>query len=299
MPEATPLLEEVMSRDPAFAPAYCALGTPLVVCAFFGYVEPKSAWTRIQALADRALSVNPRSGPAHELLAAVTIYRDWNWAEAKRLYQRARELEPGAGFDHVLYAFYQAFLNDKAGAIRTAQIGRSLDPLNVMSYLTESVMLAYAGDFDGALPLALSPVQLDPQFPEGYHIAGYVHLGRKEYDRAASLLERGVELSHRAAWPVAKLGCALVGLGRSAEARTLLDELEQRAASDVLISAPAVATLHLHLGDHAAFYRWMHRAMDERDPFALSLNGEYLWHAARHEPEFHELLCRVGLAKTT
>jgi hypothetical protein len=57
-----------------------------------------------------------------------------------------------------------------------------------------------------------------------------------------------------------------------------------------------VATLHLHLGDHAAFYRWMHRGMAERDPFALALNGEYLWDSARHEPEFYQLMSRVGLA---
>lgn len=85
----------------------------------------------------------------------------------------------GAGFDHVLYAFYQAFLNDTAAAVRTAQTGRSLDPLNVMWSLIESVMLAYARDFDTALPLAVGPIELDPQFPEGYHIAGYVHLDAK------------------------------------------------------------------------------------------------------------------------
>lgn len=62
------------------------------------------------------------------------------------------------------------------------------------------------------------------------------------------------------------------------------------------MSAPAVATLHLHLGDRAAFYRWMNRGIDERDPFALSLGSEFLWGPARHEPEFQTLLRRVGLA---
>lgn len=75
----------------------------------------------------------------------------------------------------------------------------------------------------------------------------------------------------------------------------LLDELEQRAASEATISAPAIATLHLHLGDHAAFYRWMNRGLDERDPFALALHQEFLWNAARGEPQFQDLLRRVGL----
>jgi eukaryotic-like serine/threonine-protein kinase len=294
IPEATQLLQEVMRRDPRFAPAYTALGAPLVLFAMFNHIQPWAAWEKIQALADKALAANPRSGAAHELLAAVATYRDWNWAEARRLYARAAELEPGAGFDRFLYAFFLAFSGDVEGGLQSARLGRRLDPLNFLGFLTESVMLAYAGDFDAALPLALRPIELDPQFPEGYHIAGYIYFGLGQYERAVEILEKAVETSHRGAWPMAKLGCALVKLGRHGEARALLTELEQRA-HEATMSAPAVATLQLHLGNRAGFYEWITRGIDERDPFALSLGREFLWDAARHEPEFQTLLRRVGL----
>ncbi len=297
LPDAAPLLEEVMRRDPGFAPAYCALASPLVVSAFFGYIEPTSAWSRIQSLADQALAANPRSGPAHALLAAVVTYRDWNWAEARRLYKRAAELEPGANFDHFMYAFFLAFAGNQEAGSRAAREGRRLDPLGFMGFLTEAVVLTYGGHYDVALPLAERPIELDPQFPEGYHIAGYIHLSKHEYARAVTRLERAIELSHRASWPVAKYGCALAGLARTAEARTLLDELEQRALTDSTICAPAIATLHLHLGDHDAFYSWMHRGLDVRDPYTLALRVENLWDQARHEPRYRELLERVGLAE--
>ena len=295
IPEATQLLEEVMRRDPRFAPAYTALGTPLVLFAMFNYIQPKAAWERIQSLADKGLAANPRSGPAHELLAAVATYRDWNWAEAKRLYARAAELEPGAGFDRFLYAFYLAFSGDVEGGLQSARLGRRLDPLSFLGFLTESVMLAWSGDFDSALPLAMRPIELDPQFPEGYHIAGYICLGQKDYARAAEILTQALEPSHRGAWPMAKLGCAFIGLGRHDEARALLAELEQRA-HEATMSAPAVATLQLHLGNREAFYRWINRGIDDRDPFALSLRREFLWDPARHDPEFQTLLRRIGLA---
>ena len=295
IPEATQLLEEVMRRDPRFAPAYTALGAPLLLFAMFNYIQPKAAWEKIQSLADKALAANPRSGPAHELLAAVATYRDWNWAEAKRLYARAAELEPGAGFDRFLYAFYLAFSGDVEGGLQSARLGRRLDPLSFLGFLTESVMLAWSGDFDSALPLAMRPIELDPQFPEGYHIAGYVCLGKKDYARAAEILTQALEPSHRGAWPMAKLGCALVGLGRHDEARALLAELEQRA-NEATMSAPAVATLHLHLGNREEFYRWINRGIDDRDPFALSLHREFLWDPARRDPEFQTVLRRIGLA---
>ena len=295
--EATDLLEEVVRRDPSFEPAHCALGTPLLFCAMFNYVEPRAAWEKIQQCADRALAVNPRSGIAHELLGAVAIYRDWNWSGARQLFERARELEPGAGFDRFLYAFFLAFSGDVEGGLQAARDGRALDPLNVMGLLTESVMLAYAGDFEAALPLGSRPIELDPQFPEGYHIRGYIQLGMKNYAAAEESFRQAVELSNRGAWPMAKLGSSLVGLGRPDEARKLLAELERRADSEANMSAPAVATLHLHLGDLESFYRWINRGIDERDPFALSLNREFLWDPARDDPGFQGLLDRVGLTR--
>jgi tetratricopeptide (TPR) repeat protein len=260
----------------------------------FNYIEPIAAWTRIQDLADRALSVNPRSGPGHELLAAVAAYRDLDWEEARRLYQRARELEPGAGFDRFLYAFFLSFSGDVPGALAAAREGRRLDPLNVMGFLVESVMLAYSGDLDAALPLSRRPIELDPQFPEGYHISGYILLGLQRYAEAAEVLEKAVDLSNRAAWPMAKRGLALVGTGRRDEAEAILEELERRA-DEATMSFPAVATLYLALGDHDQFFRWMNRGIDARDAFALALNREYLWDPARHEPEFEALLRRAGL----
>lgn len=295
LPEATELLEEVMRRDPTFAPAYTALGGPLTLAAFFGYVEPTTAWARIQELAHRALAADPRSGTAHELLAAVAVYRDWNWDEATRLYERAAELEPGAGFDHFLHAFFLAFKGDAEAALEAARAGRRLDPLSFMGYMSEAAMLAYCGRFEEARTFSERPIELDPQFPEGYHVAGYVELGLENYERAAAHLERCVELSHRASWPVAKYGCALAGLGRLDETRALLEELEARAETDPTICAPAVATLHLWLGDRDAFFRWMQRAYDVRDPFAIGLNGEFLWEPAYSDPRFRGLYERVGL----
>ncbi len=295
LPDAAPLLEQVMERDPAFAPAYTTLGSPLVISAFFGYLEPTSAWARIQSLADRALAANPRSGPAHALLAAVATYRDWNWPEARRLWARAAELEPGANFDHFMYAFYLAFAGDAAAGTLAAKEGRRLDPLGFMGFLTEATLLTYRGEYDAALPLAERPIELDPQFPEGYHIAGYIHLSNHQYAPALERLERAMALSHRASWPTAKCGCALAGLGREAEARVVLEELEHRAESDPTVCAPAIATLHLHLGDRDAFYRWMHRGLDVRDPYALGLRAENLWSLEFGAPRYGELLARVGL----
>lgn len=197
-----------------------------------------------------------------------------------------------------MHAFFETFTGKVQAGLQIAREGRRLDPLGFVGLLTEAVILTYSGRYEAALPLAERPIAFDPQFPDGHHIAGYIEFSRGEYARAIEHLEKAIEFSGRASWPVAKKGCSLVALGRTGEARVLLQELEQRAESDRTICAPAVATLHLHLGNRDEFYRWMHRALDQRDPYALSLQVETLWDKARGEPRFTELLDRVGLSRT-
>jgi serine/threonine-protein kinase len=295
MPAAMPLLEEVMRRDPDFVPAYCVAGAPLVLAAVMNFIHAKSAWARIQELAERALSIDARSGPAHELLAAVALYRDWNWSEARRLYERARELEPGVGFNRFLYAFFLMFSGDVAGGIREAREGRRLDPLDAVGMITESAMLSWAGDFDAGFAVGQRLIEMDAQFPEGYHLAAYALLGKGDFATAERYLRKCVDLSQRAPWPTAKLGRALVGLGRLDEARALASELEHRALTERTMSGPAIATVYLHLGDREAFYRWMERGIEDRDAFALSVNREFLWEPAREDDRFRALVRRVGL----
>ena len=190
IPEASALLEEVIRRDPKFVPAYCALGSPLVLGAFLGMMPPAGALNRIGELADMALAVDPESGPATELLAATRMYRDWNWAEAGRLYQRAADLEPGAGFDGFLHAWYLAFSGDPTAALREAQAQRKLDPLSFFGFLTAAAMHLYCDDFHGALKLVEAPIQLDPAFPrelphQGLHPARATRLCSRGGDAAA------------------------------------------------------------------------------------------------------------------
>jgi serine/threonine-protein kinase len=294
VPEAMACLEAAMQRDPRFAPAMCAMGALLVQSAFFGYTKPRPAWERVEALAGQAIGLDPRSGAAHELLASVAVYRDRNWSEARRLYRRAAELEPGVGFDRVFHAWFLAFSGEIDASVREAQAGRRLDPLSYFGRATESAMHLYAGAWDESLRQIQRLIDIDPQFPEGYHVKGYLLLVRGEHSAALPVLERAVELSRRASWPVAKVGCALAALGRSAEARILLSELERRADSEPISSA-AVATLHLHLGDREGFYRWMDRSLADADPFTMAVERERLWDSARHEPAFRDLVRRIGL----
>jgi TolB-like protein len=293
-PEAQALLEEVIRRDPAFVPAYGALGMPLVISAFFGFAQGRDVWPTVQELGTQALRLDPNSGAGHELLASVALFRDWDWPTAERLYARAQELEPGAGFDWFLFAFMPLFAGDYETAISAARRGRTLDPLNLVGMFVEGAVEAYMGHDAAARAILDRISSTDPNFPEGYHGAGYVLMRQERWAEALPFLEKAMALSGNASWPTAKSGCCLAHLGRRAEAEERLAGLVRRSETEP-ISALAIATLCLHLGDRAGFYAWMERGLEDRDPFAMSVHREFLWDAAHEEPEFRAIVRRLGV----
>lgn len=295
MPEALDCLEQAIARDPRFAPALTAMGTVLTQAAIFGVVPARSTWAKVRDLAERAVALDPELGVGYELLASVAAYLDWDWREAGRLYAKAASLEPGLGCDRFLHAWYLAMIGDLAGATKQSRAGHLLDPLSFFGQVIDAAIQIFVGDHDQALIALDRLIAQDPKFPEGYHIKGYSQLLRGNHAGALATLELAVEHSGRAPWPTAKLGCVLAGLGRTQEARVLLSELEERWQIDPTCPS-AVATLHLHLGDREAFYRWMERALEDREPFCVALKVERLWEPAWGDAAFQALVRRVGIA---
>jgi serine/threonine protein kinase len=295
MPEALECLEKAIALDPQFTPALCTMGAMLSQAAFFGVVPARPTWEKVRELAGKAIAQDPLSGAGYELLASVKAYCDWDQAEAERLYEKAAGLEAGLGFDRFFHMFFLAFIGRMGPAWEQLRAGQRLDPLSYFGQFCGAGMHLWSGDPGKALAACNQLIAQDPNFPEGYHIKGYVHLVDEDYPAAEATLVKAVELSHRAPWPMAKRGCALVKLGRPDEARVLLAELEETVGTGHFCPS-AIATLYLFLGDMVNFYKWMDRALEEREPFILALNTEPLWKAAWDEPEFEQRRRRIGLS---
>ncbi len=295
MPDALECLEQAIARDPSFAPALTAMGTVLTQAALFGVVPARPTWARVRELAEQALALDPSLGVGYELLASVKAYLDWDWDEAGRLYAKAASLEPGLGYDRFLHAWYLSFVGDLEGAKAQATAGLRLDPLAFFGQVIEGAVHVFALDHDAGIERMDRLIAQDPNFPEGYHLKGYAQLLKQDFAGAYATLQKGVETSHGAPWPTAKMGCSLVGLGRRDEAIAILGKLEKQWESNPTCPT-AVATLHLYLGNKDAYYRWMDRALEDRDAFCVALDVERLWESAWDDAEFGELKRRIGLA---
>ena len=140
--QAQQMFEKAIELDPSYAAVYVGLGRTHLTLVGFGWTEfPNQALQRAQDLAQKALSLDETSAPAHVLLGAV--YRFWmQYDLAIKEYERAIELNPN---DAKSYAELGAILNysgqtDKA--IQALETALRFNPHSWESHLMQ-LGLAY------------------------------------------------------------------------------------------------------------------------------------------------------------
>jgi tetratricopeptide (TPR) repeat protein len=89
-------------------------------------------------------------------------------------------------------------------------------------------------------------------------------------------------------WMRALEGTCLAKLGRTTEARAILDELEHRRDSDYA-DALYVAVLRDALGERAEAFKEIERAFDENSAFLYSIDVDPKMDTFRDDPRFTRL----------
>ena len=92
--EAATLFEEVVARDPAFAPAYAGLAMASAYMSNNPYAgkEFDEARFRVRPAALKALEIDPLLPEAHAAMGWMHA-REFEWADAQRSFERALELD--------------------------------------------------------------------------------------------------------------------------------------------------------------------------------------------------------------
>ena len=88
--KSIPEFEMALHKEPTFAAAYARLAQAHTYLGLSGDTQREMALAR--SAADRAIRLNGTSAEAHEALAMVYAYGDWNWERAEAEYKEALRL---------------------------------------------------------------------------------------------------------------------------------------------------------------------------------------------------------------
>jgi tetratricopeptide (TPR) repeat protein len=164
--EAAALFDQIVARDPAFAPAVAALARSLGdIWRFDRPVDAVAVSTRLEETALEAIRLDPLL-PDAQAARGMLHARDRQWASAEAAFQRALEIDPSQGSLYVDYDLAVLLplgrVDDALDVLARARAvaPRSLDVARALAHVQVE-----AGLYDEAIKNAQWVLLQDPDFP--------------------------------------------------------------------------------------------------------------------------------------
>ena len=165
------------------------------------------------------------------------------------------------------------------------RIGSQLDPLNPRGTFLLGVCLYQARRFSEAAATLRTGVELYPSFWPMRLYLGKTHLELGDFSAAVHELSG---LRDYTAEPDATLGCAYARMGRTGDARKVLEDLKFRA-SQGYVSASQITRVHGALGEKDDAFAWLERGYLERDTWLTFLRADAINDSLRADGPIHKL----------
>ena len=287
MTKAIGYYEQAIRADPGFAAAYVGLADAL---SWHNYMaeQPHGSEisTRIQALARKALELDPRNGDAHALLGKELMF-EWNFEAAERELRLAEALSPNGEYVlESLTGFYMSFGWPPEQAIEYARRGRDRDPLNPWAAIHVSQAHWHAQQYEEALRELERVFEIDPDFWLAHVWKAMTLMDLERPQEALLAARRAVELDENGD-TLRNLATTHARAGELDQARAILPRMEARGGR------PS-AGIHVALGDTEAALATLELELKERDrwlpeslhyPELLPLHGQ---------PRFQKIVRLLG-----
>ena len=271
--------------------AFEGLAACYLMKASFGIRPGREMFHAFLAAYERAVML---VGPTPELRC--------NYAHAIHLYQRQLD-ESLAEFDrvvaerpqlaiaHVRRTLLLVTMGDLDKALDSATRARAVDPLHPLSATAEVNVRIWRREFEQGVALGERAVQMHPYF---MLIRVYYGMALEFAGRLEAALEQyhiGGVMSQGLAWLRGLEGACLAKLGRTGDARSILDDLLDRQQREY-IDAYALARLRLALGDVEGAFADIERAVDESVSRLYAIRFDPTADRFRSDPRFARLLER-------
>jgi serine/threonine-protein kinase len=288
--EALGCFAEAVQLDPAFGPPHAGLADAYLLFSFGGIIAPGEAWALAGECAERALALDPEAAEAYVSLAWTTVFRDWDWPEARRLFDRALALRPTAAFPRLWLGLLRLALGDAGAARGSLAQARERDPLSALLFLVLALERIVANDHETALSLGRDAVRLRPEHFVSHWVLAMALSASGRSAQARTAQRRALGLSDGGPVMKAVMASMLARAGDEGGARALLDELDRATGFP---SAYARGAVLVALGDRERGLDRLSEAADQREPWVPFMGIDPAWDTVRGAPRYVRLKERV------
>jgi TolB-like protein/class 3 adenylate cyclase/Tfp pilus assembly protein PilF len=293
--KAIDLLKQSTKVDTNFGSGYALLALcHIYLASWAGDLTPEDAKKEAIPVALKALEIDENLYQAHNALALIYFWFDWNFVEAEKSFKKALEIAPGG----VSNIFYQQFLINMGNFEEALVLGKKsmeTDPLHFGVYLETGLSHFFLKQYDQAEEVLKMGIELHPAILDLRIKLGKVYLNIGKYDLAIAQLEEGLSFSSiRPPSILAYLAVAYTGKGGINTAQELLDELVARHSRREKGIAYYIAHVYSGLGNDEQAMEWLENAYRDHEVELIWLKVEAQFKNLHGNPKFQDLLKRIG-----
>jgi eukaryotic-like serine/threonine-protein kinase len=287
--------EQALKSDPSYAPAYAGLGWVWMARQQMGFVRVAEGVPRAKEAALKAVHLDGNSAAAHEALATVLTWGEWDWTGAEAEWTRALELDPNNDNAQAYYAHYLAHRGRASEGVRHSDLAVKLDPMNALNHALRGMVLIYLRRFDDAIAAARTAISLRADLSISYVCMQRAYMAKGMRDEL--LADQRLRIS-RDPERVAAFNKGLAEGGYEGAQRAIADVLAarfERTQDPSSVSLWGIALRYLDAGDNERALSWLQKAYDYHDS-DLPYTNAPPWDRLRDDPRYQALLRRIGLA---
>ncbi|MDT7806531.1 MAG: eukaryotic-like serine/threonine-protein kinase [Acidobacteriota bacterium] len=281
-----------VTLDPAFAAAHAGIAEYHCWLAVYGLAPPAEQLATAREAAQRAIDLDETLAEAHTShgLALLTHATQWPLAEVR--FRRAIDLNPGYTQAHAHYACQLAMESRFDESITEARRACELDPLNPFNFYFLSWCMYQARRYDESAVEARRLLQGEPRYGSARFVLSWLMRRTGAFDESVAEARRACELLGEIPMLSATLACAYAAAGRTTEARSLLDAMNNDASTR-FVTPYHRALVHLQLGERERALDLLEEAVAASDPWIVWLGTEPQLDPLRGHSRFRELLLKT------
>ena len=287
--------EQAIAQDSKFGLAYAGLADSYNLMASYSTKPLATPFLRAKATALKALSLDDKLAEAHAALAAVKLWREFDWEGAERGFRKAIEMDPSYSTAHLWLALYLAAMDRMDEGLSEVRLALKLDPLSRVINLNLSRILHFARQFDDAIKQCRKTIDMYPDYLIAHRRLGMSYGEKGMFDEAEAEFKKALAISENESETMSARAYAHAGAGRTEDARKILDRLTELAKKSY-VSPYSLARIHIGLDQIDEAFECLEKTHQERHGILTYLKVEPIFDRLRSDSRYSELLRKMGLS---
>jgi tetratricopeptide (TPR) repeat protein len=262
--------------------------------AFHSILPPHEVIPKARQAAERAIHLSPSRIEPYSVLAYITAFYDWNWAEAKKQFEKTFAVNPDYAVAHYWYCNYLTWVEKNYGlAIQHARKAIELEPLLAHSYTTLASVYVCSGKFEEARKLSETAIELDTDSFLSYCSLSMALHALGKYEEAIKSIKLAANISRGHQYTLFILSWLYATVDNKTEAEQIFDELVARSKTE-FISGLSLTVAAYYANKHDEAFEFLEQAFNEKSSLLISINGYPFFSFIKTDSKFQPFLQRMN-----